>query len=245
MGQLTGKVALVTGAGAGIGFAAARRFVDEGAYVFVTGRHGPALDSAVAKIGPAATGVVGDVSNPADLDHLYAVIRDHGRGLDVLFANVGIGEPARLGEITEEQIDRIFGTNVRGLVLTVQKALPLLNDGASIILPSSVVASTGPEGLSLYSATKAAARSFARTWANELSHRGIRVNALAPGVTDTPGLKELAADTGSVRKLLAAVPLGRMARAEEQAAAALFLAGDQSSYVTGIELVVDGGVNQV
>ncbi|KOX01811.1 MULTISPECIES: SDR family oxidoreductase [unclassified Streptomyces] len=249
MGQLDGKTALVTGATTGIGLATARRFAAEGAHVFITGRRQEVLDAAVAEIGANATGVRSDVSDLADLDRLYAAVAAQGRGIDVLFANAGGGEFATLEQVTEQHFDSTFDTNVKGTLFTVQKALPLLNDGASVILTGSTAATTGTEAFGVYAASKAAIRSFARTWANELKGRAIRVNTLVPGPIDTPGITGLAPDTeqaGHLRNSLASqVPLGRMGRPDEAASAALFLASDQSSFVTGAELFVDGGLNQV
>ncbi|MEU6599633.1 SDR family oxidoreductase [Streptomyces flaveolus] len=249
MGQLDGKTALVTGATTGIGLATARRFAAEGAHVFLTGRRQEVLDAAVSEIGANATGVRSDVSDLADLDRLYAAVAAQGRGIDVLFANAGGGEFATLEQVTEQHFDSTFDTNVRGTLFTVQKALPLLNDGASVILTGSTAATTGTEAFGVYAASKAAIRSFARTWANELKGRAIRVNTLVPGPIDTPGITGLAPDTeqaGHLRNSLASqVPLGRMGRPDEAASAALFLASDQSSFVTGAELFVDGGLNQV
>ncbi|MFE2138086.1 SDR family NAD(P)-dependent oxidoreductase, partial [Streptomyces sp. NPDC059466] len=188
MGQLTGKVALVTGGTTGIGLAAAKRFAAEGAQVYVTGRRKPELDAAVQDIGSGAVGVQGDIADLADLDRLYATVEQDGRRIDVLFANAGGGEFARLEEVTEEHFDQTFGVNVRGLLFTVQKALPLLNEGASVIVPGSTAAASGAEAFGVYAATKAAVRSLARTWANELKGRGIRVNVIVPGPIDTPGI---------------------------------------------------------
>ena len=249
MGRLDGKIALVTGGNSGIGLATAKEFVGEGAYVFITGRRDPELAAAVKEIGSNVTAVRGDVSNLGDLDRLFAEIqREKGR-LDVLFANAGIATYAPLGKITEELYDSIFDINVKGLLFTVQKALPLMPDGASIVLNASIVGSKGFPANSVYSATKAAVRSFARTWTAELKDRRIRVNAVSPGATDTPGLNELLAssETGQQRaKMIAAtVPLGRFGRPDEIAKAVVFLASDDSSYITGIELFVDGGVAQV
>ena len=249
MGKLDGKTALVTGGTSGIGLATAKEFVAEGAYVFVTGRREPELTAAVKEIGSQVTGVRGDVSNLADLDRLFAQIeREKGR-LDVVFANAGIARYAPLGTITEELYDAIFDVNVKGLVFTVQKALPMMPDGGSIILNASIVASKGLASNSVYSATKAAVRSFARTWTTDLKDRRIRVNAVSPGSIDTPGLNGLlaSAETGQQRlKMLStAVPLGRLGRADEIAKAVVFLASDDSSYVTGTELFVDGGFAQV
>lgn len=249
MGLLQDRTALVTGGAGGIGLATATRLAAEGAHVFVTGRRKTELDAAVEAIGPAATGIVGDIADPADLDRLYEAIAARGQGLDVLFANAAVGEFASLAQITEEHFDRLFGINVRGTLFTVQKALPLLNDGASVILNGSTNADVGAEAFGVYAASEAAVRSFARTWANELKGRGIRVNTVTPGPTDTPGLSGLATDEEAAaqfrRNLAAQVPLGRIARPEEIAAAVVFLASDQSSFVTGSSLYVDGGVNQI
>jgi NAD(P)-dependent dehydrogenase (short-subunit alcohol dehydrogenase family) len=249
MGKLDGKIALVTGGSSGIGLAAAKQFVHEGAYVFITGRRDPELASAVKEIGHDITGVQGDVARPADLDRLLAQIqREKGR-LDVLFANAGVARYAPLGKVTEELYDSIFDINVKGLLFTVQKALTLMPDGASIILNASIVGSKGFPANSVYSATKAAVRSFARTWTTELKDRRIRVNAVSPGPIDTPGLNELlsSSEAGQQRAkmITAMVPLGRLGRPDEIAKAVAFLASDDSSYVTGIELFVDGGVAQV
>ncbi|MFC3499474.1 SDR family NAD(P)-dependent oxidoreductase [Micromonospora krabiensis] len=250
MGQLDGKVAVVTGASTGIGFASAQRFAEEGAYVYLTGRRKPELDEAVARIGAArASGVPGDVTNLADLDQLFATIDGDGRRIDVLFANAGGTSMLPLSLATEEDYEQVTRINLRSALFTVQKALPLLNDQASVILCSSTVASRGAEGVGLYAAAKAGVRSLARSWANELRGRGIRVNALAPGVTETQLVRGNAPSGTSADEFIAmlgaAAPLGRIADPAEQAAAALFLASDQSSYITGFELLVDGGVNQI
>jgi NAD(P)-dependent dehydrogenase (short-subunit alcohol dehydrogenase family) len=247
--RLAGKVAVVTGGSSGIGLATARRFAEEGAHVFITGRRRKELEAAAAQIGPSATAVVGDVANPADLDRLYETVRkDKGR-VDVLFANAGGGEIVPLGEITEEHFDRTFGANVKGLLFTVQKAVPLMPDGGSIVLNASIAGSKGIPGFSVYSATKAAVRSFARSWANELKGRRIRVNAISPGPIDTPIIDGLAPTKEAVAQMkadfAAGVPLGRWGAPEEIASAALFLATDESSFVTGAELFVDGGMAQV
>ncbi|MFI6893902.1 SDR family oxidoreductase [Streptomyces sp. NPDC050256] len=248
MGLLEGKTALVTGGSTGIGLAAAVRLAAEGAHVFITGRRKAELDAAVETIG-SATAVIGDIADLADLDRLYEAVRDRGQGLDVLFANASVAAFAPLEQITEEHFDTLFGINVRGTLFTVQKALPLLNDGASVILNGSTNVDAGDEAFGVYAASKAATRSFARTWANELKGRGIRVNAVTPGPTDTPGLSGLAPDpeqAAALRQALAAqVPLGRLGRPEEIAAAVAFLASDQSSFITGTSLYVDGGLNQI
>ncbi|WP_329033764.1 SDR family oxidoreductase [Streptomyces sp. NBC_01725] len=247
MGQLKGKTAVVTGGGTGIGLATAVRLAAEGAHVFITGRREAVLDAAVRTIGPAAaTAVVGDISNLADLDRLYDAVRGRGRGLDVLFANAAAASFATLEEVTEEHFDETFGVNVRDTLFTVQKALPLLNDGASVILNSSVRADDGVEAFGTYAASKAAIRSFARTWANELKGRGIRVNAVSPGTIDTPGLDAVVAgDTPLTKSRFAAgVPLGRIGRSDEVADAVAFLASERSSFVLGANLYVDGGENQ-
>ncbi|MGE9697477.1 MULTISPECIES: SDR family NAD(P)-dependent oxidoreductase [unclassified Streptomyces] len=249
-GQLEGKTALVTGGSTGIGFASAVRLAEEGAHVFVTGRREAALDAAVAEIGPErATAVAGDVSRAADVERLYEAVRARGRGLDVVFANAGAGAFATLEETTEEHLDAIFGVNVYGTVLTVRGALPLLNDGASVILNSSVRADDGVPAFGAYAASKAALRSFARTWANELKGRGIRVNVVSPGTIDTPALDSVtagAADPAAARaRFVAGTPLGRIGRPEEVADAVVFLASARSSFVLGANLYVDGGENQV
>ncbi|MDQ0949685.1 NAD(P)-dependent dehydrogenase (short-subunit alcohol dehydrogenase family) [Streptomyces phaeochromogenes] len=246
MGLLEGKTALVTGGSSGIGLASAVRLAAEGAHVFITGRRSTELDEAVEAIGSAAAAVTGDISNPADLDRLYETIRCRGQGLDVLFANASVAELGTLEEVTEEHFDTLFGINVRGTVFTVKKALPLLNDSASVILNGSTNVDVGDEALGVYAATKAATRSFARTWANELKGRGIRVNTVTPGPTDTPALSALTPDPERFQRQLAArVPLGRLGRPEEVAAAVAFLASEQSSFITGSSLYVDGGLNQI
>jgi NAD(P)-dependent dehydrogenase (short-subunit alcohol dehydrogenase family) len=249
MGKLEGKIALVTGGNGGIGLATAKRFVTEGAYVFITGRRTEELAAAVKEIGKNVTGVQGDVSKLADLDRLFAQIKREKGKLDIVFANAGVAKYARLGSITEELFDSIFNTNVKGLLFTVQKALPLLPDGASIILNASIVGSKGLATNSVYSATKAAVRSFARTWTTDLKDRRIRVNAVSPGATDTPGARDLLAssEVGEQRKKMIGTltPLGRFGTPDEIAKAVVFLACDDSSYVTGIELFVDGGFAQV
>jgi NAD(P)-dependent dehydrogenase (short-subunit alcohol dehydrogenase family) len=247
MGKLEGKVALVTGGNSGIGLATAKRFVNEGADVFITGRRD--LAAAVKEIGGNVTGVQGDVSNLADLDRLFAQIEQEKRRLDIVFANAGVAAYAPFGKITEEHYDSIFDINVKGLLFTVQKALPLMPDGASIILNASIVASKGLLANSVYSATKAAVRSFARTWTTDLKERRIRVNAVSPGPIDTPGLNDLVASTGvaeqRLKTLSTIVPLGRLGAPDEIARAVVFLASDDSSFITGTELFVDGGFAQV
>jgi NAD(P)-dependent dehydrogenase (short-subunit alcohol dehydrogenase family) len=249
MRRLEGKVAVVTGGSSGIGLAAAQRFVAEGAYVFVTGRRQSELDAAVKEIGSNVTAVQGDVSKLADLDRLYATVKKEKGRIDVVFANAGLGDVAPLGAITEESFDKTFDVNVKGLLFTVQKALPLLRDGASIILNASIAGSKGMENFSVYAATKAAVRSFARTWTMDLRSRKIRVNAISPGPVDTPGLNGLAPTEEQVRAvkagLASSTPLGRLATPDEIAKAVAFLASDDSSYVTGTELFVDGGMAQV
>ena len=249
MTQLEGKTALVTGGSTGIGLAAARRFAAEGAHVFVTGRRQAQLDEAVALIGPSATAVRGDVTDPDDLARVFEAVAARGGGLDVLFANAGGGEFGPLGQITRQQVTDTFDRNVAGTLFTVQKALPLLNRGASVVLTGSTAAGNGTPAFSVYAASKAAIRSFGRTWAAELADRGIRVNTLVPGSTETPGLVGLAPDATAAQAMFAGmaagIPLGRLAQPEEIAAAALFLASDQSSFMTGGELVVDGGELQI
>ena len=249
MGRLNGKVAVITGANSGIGLAAAKRFAAEGARVFMTGRRIRELDAAVAEVGKNSRGVQGDVANLADLDRLFAVVKDEAGAIDVLFANAGGGEFGALGEITEEHFDKTFNTNVKGTLFTVQKALPLLRDGSSIILTGSTAGTTGTPAFSVYSASKAAIRSFARSWILDLAPRKIRVNVLAPGATSTPGWHDLAtseeAHKQMVRFVETTTPLGRLGVPVEIASAALFLASDDSSFVTGSELFVDGGSAQI
>jgi len=249
MGKLEEKIALITGGNSGIGLATAKRFVNEGAYVFINGRREPELAAAVKEIGKNVTAVAGDVSNLGDLDRLFAQIKREKGKLDILFANAGVAKYAPLGTISEEFFDSIFNINVKGLLFTIQKALPLLPDGASIILNASIVASKGLSANSVYSATKAAVRSFARTWTTDLKDRRIRVNAVSPGSTDTPGLNDLwaSAEVGQERlKMIPKiVPLGRLGTSDEIAKAVVFLASDDSSYITGTELFVDGGFAQV
>jgi len=249
MKKLDGKVAVITGGSSGIGLATAQLFANEGAHVFITGRRQNELDAAVKQIGKNATGVQGDVAKLGDLDRLYDVVRKQEGHIDVLFANAGGGEFVGLGSITEEHFDKTFNGNVKGLLFTVQKALPLLRDGGSIILNASIAGSKGIPFFSVYSATKAAVRSFARSWAAELKDRGIRVNALSPGPVETPifdALGKSAEEVAQLKATLAStVPLGRMGHPDELAKAALFLGSDDSSFVTGTELFVDGGAAQV
>jgi NAD(P)-dependent dehydrogenase (short-subunit alcohol dehydrogenase family) len=243
VGRLQGKVAVITGATTGIGFAAAKLFVDEGAYVFITGRRRKELDEAVKAIGNNVIGVQGDVSKLADLDRLYETVKAEGRRIDVVFANAGLGEFAALGSITEEHFDKLFNINVKGALFTVQKALPLLNDGGSIVLTGSVASAKGTPGFWVYGATKAAIRNFVRAWTIELKDRRIRSNVLSPGPTETP-LVELQ-PREAIARIVSSIPMGRMGSPEEIAKAALFLASDDSSFVTGIELFVDGGRAQI
>ena len=249
MGRLEGKVAVVTGANSGIGLASAKRFAQEGARVFMTGRRQAELDKAVAEVGGSARGVQGDIANLDDLDRLYDLVRKEAGQIDVLLANAGGGEFAALGEITEEHFDRTFDVNVKGTLFTVQGALPLLRDGASVILTGSSAGSRGAPAFSVYAATKAAIRSFARNWILDLAPRHIRVNVLAAGPTATPGLRGLTSSDEEHRAFTAgmeaAVPLGRVADPDEIAAVALFLASDDSSFVNGSELFADGGAAQV
>lgn len=249
MQKLTGKIALITGGNSGIGLATAKRFVSEGAYVFITGRRQAALDAAVKDIGSNITAVQGDVSNLDDLDRFFETVKKQKGRLDILFANVGWGEFVPLGSITEEHFDKIFDTNVKGLLFTVQKAIPLLRDGSSIILTASITASTGTAAFSVYSASKAAVRSFARCWALDLKSRKIRVNVVSPGPIDTPGLRNLAPSKEQLAQfktdIAASIPLGRIGSPDEIASAVLFLASDDSSFITGTELFVDGGMAQI
>ncbi len=250
MGKLEGKTALITGGSSGIGLATAKRFVDEGAYVFIIGRRQSELETAVSEIGQNVTGVQSDVSKMADLDKLYAAVKKQKSKLDIVFANAGTGAFAPLGQISEEHFDKQFDVNVRGLLFTVQKALPLLQPGASIVLNASIVSTTGSPAFSVYSATKAAVRSFARTWSVDLKERKIRVNAISPGIIPTPGYNTSLGMTQEevdqfVQSSIDDIPLGRPGTADEIAKAVLFLASDDSSYVTGIELFVDGGMAQI
>jgi NAD(P)-dependent dehydrogenase (short-subunit alcohol dehydrogenase family) len=243
MGKLQGKVAVITGGSTGIGFAAAKLFVEEGAYVFITGRRQKELDDAVKAIGDNVTGVQGDVSKLADLDRLYETVEAEGRRIDVVFANAGLGEFAALGSITEEHFDKLFNINVKGALFTVQKALPLLNDGGSIILTGSVASAKGTPAFWVYDATKAAIRNFVRAWTIELKDRRIRSNVLSPGPTETPGVDRQPPE--AIARIVSTIPMGRIGSPQEIAKAALFLASDDSSFVTGIELFVDGGRAQI
>ncbi len=247
--KLEGKIALVTGGNSGIGLATAQRFVVEGARVFITGRRQKELDAAVAEIGAGATGVQGDVSSLVDLDRLYATIKEQAGKLDVIFANAGIAEFVPLDAITEEHYDRIFDANVKGLLFTVQKSLGLLSQGASIILNASVAGSKGFAGGSVYSASKAAVRSFARAWMMDLKDRGIRVNVISPGPIQTPimgkGSGDAEKDKALIDQIVGGVPLGRIGQSGEVASAAVFLASSEGSFVNGVELFVDGGLAQV
>ncbi len=249
MAKLEGRVAVITGGNSGIGLATAQRLAAEGAYVFITGRRQSELDLAARQIGKNVTGVQGDVSKLADLDRLYATVKQEKGQIDILFANAGAGEIAALGAISEEHFDKAFNINVKGLLFTVQKALPLFQDGGSIILNASITASKGMEAFSVYSATKAAVRSFARCWTVDLKARKIRVNAISPGPIDTPGFGNLGLSKEQEeqfkKNVVGSVPMGRMGSADEIAKAVLFLASDDSSYITGAELFVDGGMAQI
>jgi NAD(P)-dependent dehydrogenase (short-subunit alcohol dehydrogenase family) len=243
MGKLQGKVAVISGGATGIGLATAKLFVQEGAYVFITGRRQKELDEAVQAVGSNITGVQGDVAKLADLDRLYQTVDKMKGRIDIIFANAGVAEFAPLGKITEEHFDRLFNINVKGTLFTVQKALPLMNDGGSIIINGSVASLKGTPAFGVYAATKAALRSFVRTWTSDLKDRHIRSNVISPGPTDTPVIDGLPAD--AIERIVTTVPMGRMGKADEIARAALFLASDDSSFVTGIELFVDGGRGQV
>jgi NAD(P)-dependent dehydrogenase (short-subunit alcohol dehydrogenase family) len=242
--KLAGKVALVTGGSAGIGLGIAKCFAQEGARVFITGRRQSRLDQAVASIGGDAAAIQGDSSDLADLDRIYATITAQAGRIDVLMVNAGVYEFGMLGEITEEQFDKTFNTDVRGVLFTVQKALPLLTKGSSVILTGSMVSIKGFASCSVYNASKAAVRSFARTWIVDLKGRDIRINVLSPGYTDTPGLSHFVTDQEKAA-MVASVPLGRLGTPDDLGKAAVFLASDDSAYVTGIELFVDGGAAQI
>jgi len=243
MGKLEGKVAVITAATSGMALATAKLFVEEGAYVFITGRRQDALDKAVKAIGRNVTGVQGDAGVLADLDRLYEVVKREKEKIDILFASAGTGELARIGEVTEESFDKTFNLNVRGTLFTIQKALPLFNDGGSIFMNGSIAGSKGFPNFSVYSASKAAVRSFARTWLVDLKDRNIRVNVLSPGTIDTPILDPLGTEAKEFFK--SQIPRGEMGRPEEIATAALFLASSDSSFVNGTELFVDGGTAQI
>ena len=244
MGKLDGKVAVITGGSSGMALASAKRFVEEGAYVFITGRRQEQLDEAVKLIGRNVTGVRGDAANLDDLDRLFETVKREKGKIDILFASAGTGEAVKLGEITEQHFDAAFGLNTRGTLFTVQKALPLFNDGGSIIMTGSVASVKGFPGYSVYSASKAALRSFARTWLNELKGRNIRVNVLSPGPIDTP-MQDQVLDEEGKRQFESLIPRGKMGRPEEIATAAVFLASDDSSFVNGVDLAVDGGLSAI
>jgi NAD(P)-dependent dehydrogenase (short-subunit alcohol dehydrogenase family) len=249
MSRLNGKVAVITGGSSGIGLATAQKFVDEGAHVFIMGRRQSELDKAKALVGDGLTTVAGDVTDSADLDRLFATVLDQKGGLDILVTSSGRVEPEELGKITEENFDATFDLNARATLFTVQKALPLMRDGGSVIVVGSIAGYTGIPGYSTYSATKAALRSYTRTWTREFNDRGIRFNTLSPGPIDTPimdGQADSPEEADAIRaQFAAAIPLNRMGRPEEIAGAALFLASDDSSFVAGAELSVDGGMAQV
>ena len=250
MGKLEGKVAVITGGSSGIGLATAQRFMAEGAHVFITGRRQSELDAAVKQIGENVTGVQGDVANFADLDRLYATVKREKGRIDILFANAGVGEFAPLGQITEAHFDKTFGINAKGTLFTMQKALPLMPDGASIVMNASITSIKGTPAFGVYAASKAALRSFARTWSVDLKDRQIRINVVSPGTVITPGYKtELGMSDEQIEQLkvqtAAATPLGRAGTPNEIAKAVVFLASDDSSYINGIELFVDGGMAQI
>jgi NAD(P)-dependent dehydrogenase (short-subunit alcohol dehydrogenase family) len=241
--RLEGKTAVITGGTEGIGLATAKLFAKEGAYVFITGRRQKELDEAVKAIGSNVSGVQGDVANLADLDRLYETVAEVKGRIDIVFANAGVAEVVPFGAVTEEHFDKIFNINVRGALFTVQKALPLLNDGGSIILSGSVASVKGTAGAGVYAASKAAIRSFVRTWTTDLKDRRIRSNVVSPGPIDTPLARLQSADVFA--RIVSTIPMGRMGEPDEVAKAALFLASDDSSFVTGIELFVDGGRAQI
>jgi len=241
--KLEGKAAVITGGTDGIGLATAKRFVEEGAYVFITGRRQKELDEAVKAIGANVAGVQGDIAQLADLDRLYETVARTKRRIDIVFANAGVGEFVPFGAVTEEHFDRLFSINVKGTLFTVQKALPLLNDGGSIILNGSVASVKGTAAFGVYAASKAALRSFVRTWTTDLKDRRIRSNVVSPGPIHTPLASRQSADV--IARMVSTIPMGRMGEPEEVAKVALFLASDDSSFVTGIELFVDGGRAQV
>jgi NAD(P)-dependent dehydrogenase (short-subunit alcohol dehydrogenase family) len=247
--KFEGKIAVVTGASTGMGLATAKRFIQEGMdHVFITGRRKDALDAAVAEIGRNVTGVQGDVANLSDIDRLYEAVKKQNRKIDVIFANAGVAQLAPFGDVEEKFFDLHFDANVKGLFFSVQKALPLMNDGGAIIVNASIATIKGFSGMSVYSATKAAVRSFARTWTNELRERRIRVNAISPGHIDTPIMESLQQGDALIKMkegMAQNVPLGRLGDPDEIAKAVSFLASDEASYVSGIELFVDGGVAQI
>jgi NAD(P)-dependent dehydrogenase (short-subunit alcohol dehydrogenase family) len=240
--KLQGKVTVITGGTTGIGLATAKLFVKEGAYVFITGRRQKELDEAVKAIGNNVTGIQGDVAKLGDLDRLYGAVEKKGR-IDVVFANAGVAEFAPMGKITEEHFDRLFDINVKGTLFTVQKALPLMNEGGSIVVNGSVASAKGTAAFGVYGATKAALRSFVRTWTSDLKDRHIRSNVVSPGPTDTPAIDGQPAE--AIARIVSTIPMGRMGEPDEIAKAVLFLASDDSSFVTGIELFVDGGRGQI
>jgi NAD(P)-dependent dehydrogenase (short-subunit alcohol dehydrogenase family) len=246
--KLEGKIAVITGATSGIGLATAKRFVSEGAYVFITGLYQKEVDVAVSDIGKNVSGIQSNVSNLADIDKMYDIVKDQKGHIDILFANAGIIEFASLGEISEKHFDKIFDIDVKGLLFTVQKAFPIFQDGGSIILMASVGSSKGSAELSVYHAAKAAVRSFARSWSLNLNQRNIRVNAISPGPIDTPFVNRVLNEQQTqqfIQNVVKATPIGRMGSPDEVAKAVLFLASDDSSYITGIELFVDGGMGQI
>lgn len=245
MKKLEAKIVLVTGGTSGIGLATAKRFVTEGAYVFITGRRQAELDAAVKEVGENIRGVQGDVSNLKDLDRLFATIKEEKGTLDVVFANAGWGEFLPLESITEEHFDKTFAINVKGVAFTVQKALPLLKDGGAVVINASMVSVLGQPAFSIYAATKAAVRSFARNWSVDLRQRRIRVNVVSPGFVPTPAYDHLGINDEMLKAALANIPLGRVGTPDEIAKAVIFLASDDSSYITGIELFVDGGAAQI
>ena len=249
MGKLEGKIAVITGGASGIGLATAKRFVAEGAFIYIFGRRQEALDAALADLGENARSVRGDITKAEDLDRLYDTVRTEKGGIDILFANAGVGEFAPLGDITPEQVDWTFDINVKGTLFTVQKALPLVKPGGSIILTGSTVGVMGTAAMSVYSASKAAVRNFARSWALDLKGTNIRVNVLSPGLTETQTVMDLFDSTGMTSDILAGfesqTPLGRVGDPSETAAVATFLASDDSSFMTGSEVFVDGGYAQV
>jgi NAD(P)-dependent dehydrogenase (short-subunit alcohol dehydrogenase family) len=244
MGKLDGKIAVITGGTSGLALASAKLFVEEGAYVFITGRRQETLDEAVQLIGRNVTGVQGDAANLDDLDRLFDTVKREKGSIDVLFASAGTAEAAKIGEVTEKNFDTTFGLNTRGTLFTVQKALPLFNDGGSIFMTGSIASVKGWPDWGVYAASKAALRSFARTWLNELKDRNIRVNVLSPGQVQTP-IQEQLFDAEAMKQLESLIPRGKMGRPEEIATVALFLASDDSSYVNGVELSVDGGTSAI